>query len=984
MDALDYPLPRETRQSAVLNGDGGTGYGPFPFRIFDAGDVKVFVRTGGAGHFEPVAFTVTKTAAQDFDTFSITLGAAITADDDLVVISERLHERLVSVSRGGAIAAVHLEKELSKHGTVIQELRRDIDRGVRADHGQAGLVMNTDEVSEGKTLMRGPGNTIVPGPVAADIAAAQANAAIATQKAAEASDSADQAAGYAAGLNLPSLLGAESDDFLAVKSDLSGYALKKVGDVTIDVPALGPNQTIEGSVRGIELKLFDERVSNLMEIRPVEDRLVPRILLLETWWLTSFAGWVDRTTGLPAKVTEAHVRAIVTQCKRMGYAITGFQYLEIYGNFFTRPNFPLYNSYHGANGDAAVAGSDWMLSNPALNDDFDILDVWQDQSRIEGMLVDLNVGRLGVFNFIDHLRTSSYYTALGSLAAEKELATARARLWFDDLYARFPPSTHPHIVGYGLGYEPSHMGDWAPWAETVTKTPATGVYPYEKPPLNSYGKLMIMTPAILVDLPAIDASQAEKETYAGYFQQCGFNQVIAQLAAGPGTDYTTSKYTFQSDKAMTTSGPYYDRLVQVIRIANNSGDNFGKGISLNVMAEGWQMGDNPEVAVTLSGTTGQNITATFDGGLPTDFNASVGRWFAAGNGIAAIVKTNLPTSVTLDTTVTGARDFAGTEISANAAGTEAWALAGLPRAASQTPGVNLTLDVTDPADVQLSFGWHVYDLAVGDWICTTDGFVCQLTTLDSTLIVHGDSTVTDGRPAPNTFYTVGQWYVTKAPYGLQYAWGYAQDATRMLQQWQHAGRYSSQVVHLAGPPYACIDDLPLALPEAMHGRVNFRAEASSAALTLIDYRNAVHRRTQEGRDFFGKPIRLPDFGGLTLSSELYDSPALWTYAPTFWFTRVRIRVTVNMHRLEGVSAPDSLTILKLKINGNQVGNTINPNGAKGAFGGSFVLEYEHDAKGLEFTMGLYVTYDDVAETPADPPFQPIITSAQCEVMEVVP
>lgn len=175
MDALDYPLPRETRESAVLNGDGGTSYGPFAFKIFDEVDVKAYVRPDGAGVFAEIDFTVTKTAALAYDTFSIELDEAITADDELMVVSARLHERLISVSRGGALSAAQMEKELSKQGSVIQELRRDVGRALRADYGQAGPVMNADELAIGDTLMIGAGNTIVPGPDAASIVTAEAN-----------------------------------------------------------------------------------------------------------------------------------------------------------------------------------------------------------------------------------------------------------------------------------------------------------------------------------------------------------------------------------------------------------------------------------------------------------------------------------------------------------------------------------------------------------------------------------------------------------------------------------------------------------------------------------------------------------------------------------------------------------------------------------------------------------------------------------------
>ncbi len=52
----------------------------------------------------------------------------------------RLHERESDVTRGGAISGVALERELSTIGTVIQELRRDIDAKLAESLGGQGIV----------------------------------------------------------------------------------------------------------------------------------------------------------------------------------------------------------------------------------------------------------------------------------------------------------------------------------------------------------------------------------------------------------------------------------------------------------------------------------------------------------------------------------------------------------------------------------------------------------------------------------------------------------------------------------------------------------------------------------------------------------------------------------------------------------------------------------------------------------------------------
>lgn len=131
-----YPLPREIRETDIIVGDGRATYGPFAFKIWDTVDVTVWVsRQNGDWAIESV--TVVKVAAQPFDDFNATFAIALAAGDRAIVQSKRLHERLTSVTSGGAISSAALEAELSRQGTVIQELRRDINRAL-------GLVPGLD------------------------------------------------------------------------------------------------------------------------------------------------------------------------------------------------------------------------------------------------------------------------------------------------------------------------------------------------------------------------------------------------------------------------------------------------------------------------------------------------------------------------------------------------------------------------------------------------------------------------------------------------------------------------------------------------------------------------------------------------------------------------------------------------------------------------------------------------------------------------
>lgn len=194
-----YPLPRFIRQTDVLVGDGGDTYGPFDdFKIWDVLDVAVFARADGEAGFSPVAATVAKLdAAEAYDFFTVQFSDAVPATTQFVVGSFRTHERADGVIAGTRVSPTALEKELSKQGTVLQELRRDVDRGWKSDFGQPGMTMDAN-VADGDVLMK-DGNRLVKGPNAALIAGAQGYAEAAAASAQVAEDAAalfpDPAAG---------------------------------------------------------------------------------------------------------------------------------------------------------------------------------------------------------------------------------------------------------------------------------------------------------------------------------------------------------------------------------------------------------------------------------------------------------------------------------------------------------------------------------------------------------------------------------------------------------------------------------------------------------------------------------------------------------------------------------------------------------------------------------------------------------------------
>lgn len=185
-----YPITRETREEAIFRGDGTASYGPFDLKIFDVLDVDVWTRADDAATWSEASPTVTKTSGLPFDTFSIAFPADIPATVRIKVQSKRVHERAAGVVNGTKIDPNALEKELSRLAATLQELRRDVDRGVQVQFGP-GYVM-TDDLEDGDTLMKSDAR-IVAGPNAASIAMAQSYAEAAEGFAGEAENAAEAA-----------------------------------------------------------------------------------------------------------------------------------------------------------------------------------------------------------------------------------------------------------------------------------------------------------------------------------------------------------------------------------------------------------------------------------------------------------------------------------------------------------------------------------------------------------------------------------------------------------------------------------------------------------------------------------------------------------------------------------------------------------------------------------------------------------------------
>lgn len=158
-------LPRSIRQTGMLAGNGGKVYGPFDgFHVFDVEDIVVWSRPKGGADFEKVAVKVVKVGDQLFDIFTIEFSDCLPDTTEFVVSSERVENRLRSIWNGRAIDSDALEEELSKQATVLQELRRDVDRSIRVDFGASGYMTIDDQLDEGSTLVVGLHNRIIQGP----------------------------------------------------------------------------------------------------------------------------------------------------------------------------------------------------------------------------------------------------------------------------------------------------------------------------------------------------------------------------------------------------------------------------------------------------------------------------------------------------------------------------------------------------------------------------------------------------------------------------------------------------------------------------------------------------------------------------------------------------------------------------------------------------------------------------------------------------
>lgn len=183
---MSYPLAASPRLRIVTLDAGDTLIDlgtPDPFPVIAAEDLIVTrIRAGVRAELVLDAdYSVSR--LDQLPGARITLAADALQDDQFEIVGARPVTRVTDLVDGQKFSDATLNAEFDNRTIIEQELRRDVDRAFKWGFGIPGLTI-VEELDEGDTLMRGPGNTIVRGPDAADIVNAQPNAAAATASAA--------------------------------------------------------------------------------------------------------------------------------------------------------------------------------------------------------------------------------------------------------------------------------------------------------------------------------------------------------------------------------------------------------------------------------------------------------------------------------------------------------------------------------------------------------------------------------------------------------------------------------------------------------------------------------------------------------------------------------------------------------------------------------------------------------------------------------
>lgn len=129
--SVALPIIRDNRRRDLAAGVGQTVF-TFDAPVTETDDITVATRTAPSTLFVSVTsgFSVALLAGNVGATVTFAAPPRPTADAPVTTVrldGARVHARTTDVTRGGAIRAAALERELDLQATVLQELRRDVD-----------------------------------------------------------------------------------------------------------------------------------------------------------------------------------------------------------------------------------------------------------------------------------------------------------------------------------------------------------------------------------------------------------------------------------------------------------------------------------------------------------------------------------------------------------------------------------------------------------------------------------------------------------------------------------------------------------------------------------------------------------------------------------------------------------------------------------------------------------------------------------------
>ena len=180
-----FPINANDRVARYTATAGQTAFAiDFPFQA--ASDITLTRTRAGATVTlaQPADYTVTGAGTSGG---TATLSAASLAGDIITVIGDADLTRTTDIVRAGRFNSAAIDSDLDRLTLQAQELRRDVDRAVKADFGSAGAALPTAEA--GKALVWDASGKLVnaaldEGDIAASVAAAAASATAAATSAA--------------------------------------------------------------------------------------------------------------------------------------------------------------------------------------------------------------------------------------------------------------------------------------------------------------------------------------------------------------------------------------------------------------------------------------------------------------------------------------------------------------------------------------------------------------------------------------------------------------------------------------------------------------------------------------------------------------------------------------------------------------------------------------------------------------------------------